>query len=149
MGYKHWETPLTTLIPLHHGYRFTLDAASHEGAPSNDLIGRWWSEYDDALSQCWAGERIFCNPPYLAKQDCIEPWDYPLYDWVEKAAEGEADLAVLLLPPSIDTAWFHDFIYRKPNVTHEFLRGRIRFWKDGKPGDAPRAGNLIAVFWHA
>lgn len=53
------------------------------------------SSNDGLLAEAWRNERVFCNPPY----DDILPW-------VQCANTRVADVAVLLLPPSIDTEWF-------------------------------------------
>ena len=65
----------------HSRFRFTIDpAASHENA----RLVRYWTAVDDALSQSWAGESVWCNPPYS-----------DLRPWLEKA---------WLAPPSDVTA---------------------------------------------
>ena len=151
MGFKHWCTPPDFFAALDEEFHFTMDAAaSHENAlcrfyctPSGtfrkgfDGVGH--SQYHDldGLSYPWNHQRVFCNPPY----------DLSLYLWVQKAVALEADVAVLLLPPSVDTQWFHTFIWgHGQHVQTRFYPGRLKFWRDGKPGPAPRAGNLIAVF---
>ena len=67
----HFFTPGELLADLHAELCFTLDVASHPEAPSNALIGRayCWPERD-GLKEPWAGERIWCNPPYSN----ISPW---------------------------------------------------------------------------
>ena len=40
---------------------------------------------------------------------------------------------VLLIPARTDRKSFHDYIYRKPGVEIEFLKGRLAFELDGKP----------------
>ena len=148
MGFKGWQTPPEFFAALHAEFAFTLDAAaSHDNA----LLDRYFTEEMDGLAQSWMGERVFCNPPY----------DASLYAWVRKASLREAAVTVMLLPASVDTAWFHDFIWCVPDaypcnalgcenararVDVRFLRGRLRFWRDGKPGGAPRAGNMIVVW---
>ena len=170
MGFKDWETPLDFFAELNNEFHFTLDAASsHENALCKfyltkeglfakralyDIHDFLVHDFDhdtrDGLAYPWTDHRVFCNPPY----------DSSLYKWVEKAAKREANVAVLLLPPSIDTAWFHDFIWMsdfalpkiangerpRAGVQIRFLRGRLRFWRDGKPGEAPRAGNMVVIF---
>ena len=168
MGFKSWETPPDFFKALDDEFHFTLDAAaSHD----NHLCERYCTidgtfsalrEHDyninslsklDGLTYPWIGERVFCNPPY----------DNSLGAWVDKALSYEAEVAVLLLPPSVDTAWFHRLCadpswgatrtYADHNWVgmcdrdHDviFMEGRLRFWRDGKPGDSPRAGNLLAV----
>ena len=150
MGFKEWQTPPDFFAELNAQFHFTLDAAaSHENAlctnyctPEGTFRKRpGKSPYQayglDGLALPWISEKVFCNPPY----------DASLYRWVEKAAGSWARVSVLLLPPSVDTAWFHDFIWgHGETVETHFLRGRLKFWRDGVPGPAPRAGNLIAIF---
>lgn len=155
MGFKNWQTPIDFFMQLNNEFDFTLDAAashanalcgayctesgyfhrSPPNAPFHPRLSTWYRKTEeDGLIRSWQGERVFCNPPY----------DSSLYQWVEKAARREAEVAVLLLPPSIDTAWFHDFIYNK--TAYRFLRGRLKFWRDGKVGPQPRAGTMVAIF---
>ena len=80
------------------------------------------------------GERVFCNPPY----------GRAIRDWVRKCAEETEAFVTLLVPARTDTAYFHDHIYRKPNVRIEFLRGRLRFEQGGvATGAAPFPSMLV------
>ena len=36
---------------------------------------------------------------------------------------------VMLIPARTDTSYFHDYIYRKPNVEIRFIRGRFKVWR--------------------
>lgn len=188
MGFKGWQTSPEFFAALHAEFAFTLDAAaSHENA----LLDRYCTERgyfdkaelmtrspiesyttsqgffeevriatptrpEDGLSLPWYDKRVFCNPPYDAS--------IPL--WIDKAYEAE--LCVMLLPPSVDTEWFHALAdnffpddaeaYRHERWGHQWLgmgtatfgmhlmRGRLKFWQGGKPGPAPRAGNMIVVW---
>lgn len=51
-----------------------------------------------------------------------DDWETPqqLFDLLDRTYH-------LLIPARTDTRYFHDFIYRKPNVRYEFLRGRLKF----------------------
>lgn len=139
MGNPDWETPPRFFAHLNDLYHFTVDAAASR---TNALLPRYWTKEDSGLTHSWAGERIFCNPPY----------DSCLYAWVAKAAVRNAEVAVLILPPSIDTAWFHDGIWDldlhqvRPGVSIQFLRGRIKFNYLGVPGIKPRLGTMLAIF---
>jgi phage N-6-adenine-methyltransferase len=74
--------------PLHKRFRFTIDAAA---SPTNAKLPRYWTRDDDALTQSWAGERVWCNPPYSD----IRPWvekawrEYPT--WGLASASKHAD----------------------------------------------------------
>jgi hypothetical protein len=54
-------------------------------------------------------------------------------EWIKKALEESVEhgiTIVMLLPSRTDMRWFHDHIYRKPNVEHTFIRGRLKFKVD-------------------
>lgn len=141
MGYPDWQTPVAWLLPYQRKYKFSQDVCGSATDPIRELIPRYLDKETDGLSVDWLGLRVFCNPPY----------DRDLHKWVEKAAEGRAEVAMLLLPPSVDAGWFQDWIYDPvirdwPKPHYWFPRGRIKFWREGKPGPSPRAGNLVVVW---
>ena len=103
-----WRTPPAIFDPLHGEFGFTVDAAA---SADNALLPRYWT---DAAFERWAGERVWCNPPYGREQ----AW------FVERAVE--ADVAVLLIPARPDTRVWHDVIFRHAAEVR-FMRGRIRF----------------------
>ena len=109
---EDWETPPDLFDFLHERYRFTIDAAASK---ENAKLGRYWTKEDDALSQDWSGERVFCNPPYGAQS----------YAFIEKAARMEADLSVLLVPARTDTRIWHDYVIGWADIW--FVRGRLKF----------------------
>ena len=110
----HWPTPAATYAALDAEFRFTLDPCPLGGGD------RLIMEHD-GLARSWAGERVYCNPPYGRGID----------RWLAKATE--ADVAVYLLPARTDTAWWHDYAMQASEI--RFLRGRLRFGdaKDGAP----------------
>lgn len=82
------------------------------------------------------GQTVFCNPPY----------GRAIKDWVKKCSEEAKQpdtTVVLLIPARTDTAYFHDYIYQKPNVEIRFLRGRLKFG-DGK-NSAPFL-SMVVIF---
>lgn len=67
-------------------------------------------------------------------------------DWVKKCSEEAKrpdTTVVMLIPARTDTAYFHDYIYKKPNVEIRFLRGRLKFG-DGK-NSAPFP-SMVVIF---
>ena len=131
-----WETPAELFDPLNAEHGFTLDAAAN-GA--NRKVSRFLhgpctrdEGFSCACGLCssWAGERVWCNPPY----------GRGLIDWVRKFGKGEAEFAMLLLPANTDTAWFAELW----KASHEiiFLTGRVNFVgsRGGNTG-----GSLLAV----
>lgn len=116
-------TPPGVFADFDARFGFTLDAAASE---RNAKLPRYFTRADDGLSRSWAGERVWCNPPYSS----IRPW-------VEKACLREADLTVLLLPANrTEQAWWQDLIEPERlagTIRVEFVRGRMRFIA---PGDS-------------
>jgi phage N-6-adenine-methyltransferase len=129
---------------LNTRFRFTIDVAA---AAHNARCERFFDRHSDGLAQSWAGERVWCNPPYSS----IRPW-------VEKAwAETSCPLAVLLLPANrTEQRWWQDHIEphrdRPGSVLRvEFLPGRIRFIRPGStsvgPNERPPFG-VCLVIWN-
>ena len=113
-----WATPQNLFDELDAIHNFTLDVAA---SSTNHKPAKWFGlDHDDpglrdGLAMSWAGESVWCNPPYgrVIKQ------------WVKKAHEESKHASiVMLLPARTDTAWFHDYAVRH-KVT--FIRGRIKF----------------------
>lgn len=123
---------------------FTIDVAA---AAHNAKCERFFTREQDGLVQAWAGERVWCNPPYSS----IEPW-------VEKAwQEHKATLGIVMLLPANRTeqGWwqrhvepFRDSGQRLFRV--EFLPGRMRFIKRGasdvKPNERPPFGCCLLIW---
>jgi phage N-6-adenine-methyltransferase len=78
-------TPQALFDSLHAEFAFTIDvAASFENAKCL----RFYNTLTDGLSKSWAGERVWCNPPYS-----------DLVSWVQKAHdEVDAESIVMLIP---------------------------------------------------
>ena len=109
-----WATPIDVYVSLDNEFHFTLDACATE---ENHKCDCYFTKEQDALKQDWAGETVFCNPPYSE-----------IARWVEKAyREGCKDntLVCLLIPARTDTRYFHNFIYQRSEI--RFISGRLRF----------------------
>ena len=100
-----WATPTEVYDALHAEFGFTLDPCPMDDAE------RIFEQ--DGLLRSWAGERVYCNPPYGRGVGA----------WLAKARE--ADVAVYFLPSRTDTAWFHDYALAADEI--RFVRGRLRF----------------------
>lgn len=123
-------------------FEFTVDAAA---SAENARLPRYWTVEDDGLAQSWAGERIWCNPPYSN----IEPW--VLKAW----RETEAELVVMLLPANrTEQRWWQELVEphrdRGGRLAVEFLPGRIRFLKPGYlrpgPNERPPFGCCLLIW---
>lgn len=112
-GRIDWQTPPEIFEPLHCEFNFTIDAAA---AAHTALVPRFWSAEDSAFDRSWAGERVWCNPPYGAH----------LPAWIAKMAAKEAELVVGFVPARTDTRWFHNLCLPLAKEIR-FLRGRVRF----------------------
>lgn len=113
-------TPPELYEPLAARFGFTLDAAA---LPHNAQCARYFTPAEDGLSQSWAGERVWCNPPYSA----IQPWIAKA--WTEAAT---APLIVMLLPANrTEQTWWQTLVepFRDNGrgLRVEFIAGRQRF----------------------
>ncbi len=113
--------------PLHVRFRFTVDAAA---SAANARLPRYWTAEDDGLAQPWAGERVWCNPPYSHPN---------IGRWIRKAwGETKADLIVMLLPANrTEQVWWQAAVepFRDRPGSYlrvEFLAGRLRFIAPGQ-----------------
>lgn len=117
---------------------FTLDVAA---AAHNAKCDRYFTIQDDGLTQSWAGERVWCNPPYSN-----------IGAWVTKAWEEykTTEGIVMLLPANrTEQVWWQDLVERWRDMPHTrlsvtFLRGRMRFILPGhdriEPNQRPPFG---------
>lgn len=123
---------------------FTLDAAA---APHNAKCERFFTREDDGLSQSWAGEIVWCNPPYSN-----------LGDWLAKAwQEWPATRGIVMLLPAnrVEQKWWQEHVEpyrdREGSPLHvEFLPGRMRFIRPNAvispKGDRPPFGCALLVW---
>lgn len=128
-----WETPQDLFDSLDAIYRFDLDVCATN---ENAKCSRWYTKEMDGLSRNWSlgGRTAWMNPPYGRS----------IGAWVEKAYLSSSVggmTVVCLLPARTDTAWFHDWVAKKAEVT--FLRGRLKF--GGCANSAPFP-SMIAVY---
>ena len=106
-----WTTPTDVYGALDAEFGFTLDPCPIDWKPGDV----------DGLTRSWAGQRVYCNPPYGPG----------IGDWLAKARE--ADLAAYLLPARTDTRWWHEWAMKADDI--RFLRGRLKF--GGSVNSAP------------
>lgn len=124
---------------------FTLDAAA---APHNAKCSRYFTRADDGLEQSWAGERVWCNPPYSD----IAPWVRKAHaEWLL------TDGIVMLLPANrCEQRWWQEHVepFRDDRSDGRmrvlFLPGRMRFDRPGAvigpKGDRPPFGCVLLVW---
>ena len=137
------QTSPEVFDPLHERFRFTVDVAA---LPHNAKLPRFYTPEDDGLEQSWAGERVWCNPPYSH----IEPW-------VEKAwNESDAEAIVMLVPANrTEQGWWQRWVepYRDQaqfDFRVEFLPGRLRFIAHDateiRPNGRPPSGCCLLIW---
>ena len=109
-----WETPQDLFDRYDAIHHFDLDVSATE---QNAKCKRFFTKETDGLSQKWFGS-CWCNPPYSN-----------VSDWVRKAVSEMQNgvTTVMLVPARTDVKWFHDYIYQKPNIEIQFVRGRVKF----------------------
>ena len=123
---------------------FTLDVAA---AAHNTKCDKYFTVEDDGLAQSWAGERVWCNPPYS-----------DLYSWVQKAWREfpHTKGIVMLLPANrAEQKWWQDLVephrdQPESPLKVEFLPGRMRFIRPNAKvdprGDRPPFGCCLLIW---
>ena len=125
-----WATPQDFFNALDAEFHFTLDPCSTD---ENAKCAKHYTKAQDGLVQDWAGETVFCNPPYGREMP----------KWIAKCAEHGrgGGTAVMLIPARTDTRAFHDYIYGKAEV--RFIRGRLKF---GDSANAAPFPSMVVIF---
>ena len=106
---KYLRTPTDIKKRLFEKYNFTIDLCASD---KNHLCERYYTKETDALKQDWNNEVAYLHPLFDSK----------IGKFVEKASKAKNSTIVMLLPASTHTKYFHDYLYKKPNVNIEFLR---------------------------
>jgi phage N-6-adenine-methyltransferase len=117
---------------LNARFRFTVDIAA---SPHNAKLENFYTIEDDGLTASWAGERVWCNPPYSN----IRPWIEKAWEETAWSPDGftsvSAPLIVMLLPANrTEQGWWQELVepYRgRYAFDVEFLPGRMRFIAPG------------------
>lgn len=128
-----WATPQYFYDELDREFHFTLDPCADE---NNHKCNLWFDKSTDGLKQNWGDNRVYCNPPYGRE----------IGKWVEKCSiesQKENTLCVMLIPARTDTKWFHDYIYKKPNVEIRFIKGRLKFGDSKNSAPFP---SMVVIF---
>ena len=129
-----WATPQDFFDKLNDEFNFTLDPCADD---VNHKCQKYFTEQQDGLIQDWAGEIVFCNPPYGRE---IKHWVKKCFDEVFL---GNCPCAVMLIPARTDTKWFHQYIYKKPNVDVNYIEGQLKF---GNSKNAAPFASMVVVF---
>ena len=122
---------------------FTVDVAA---AAHNTKCERYFDFAANGLVQSWAGERVWCNPPYSR-----------IGHWVDKAwreYQSTDGIAMLLPANRTEQGWWQQMVepYRdRPGseLRVTFLPGRMRFLQLGRTetvGDRPPFGCCLLTW---
>lgn len=126
-----WATPQDFFDELNREFGFTLDPCADH---FNHKCDTYYTKEQNGLVHDWAGERVFCNPPYGKE----------IGKWVQKSLEESRKpntLVVMLIPARTDTRYFHDFIYGKAEI--RFIRGRLKFGNSKTNAPFP---SMVVIF---
>lgn len=131
----NYSTPQTLFDIIDSEMHFTLDVCADK---SNHKCKRYFNEKIDGLSQSWAGETCFCNPPYGREQ----------IKWIQKSYTESCNddtVVVMLIPSRTDTRVYHEVI--APYATEiRFLKGRIKFSGNKNAAPFPSAIVVFGTF---
>lgn len=120
-GSDCWGTPLNLFQELHRRFQFTIDAAADE---SNALLPEWFGpgsfDCQDGLMARWAGERIYCNPPFSRVDDFLKK----AHDTIRDGYPGT--LIVMLIKAAPDKISWHEHVM-KGAAAVGFFRGRLTY----------------------
>lgn len=121
-----WPTSQKTFDELDREFDFTLDPCSTH---DNAKCARHFTKEDDGLAQSWAGETVFCNPPYGRE----------IRHWIRKAytSAQEGATVVALIPARTDTRYWHQYIQDRADEIR-FVPGRLRFGDGRYPAPSRR-----------
>ena len=134
-----WETPpelWKSILDRLNINQFELDPCS----PRNDgpvAALQHFTERENGLVQPWNGH-VWLNPPY----------GRALPQWIDKAIQEHQHRGasiVALVPSRTGTQWWHRAI--ASGARAEFLAGRIRFWRDGQPGNTAPFDSVLLWWW--
>ena len=119
-----WETPQDMFREANHAFEIgaALDVCA---TAKNAKCSYWFDEKTNGLTQEW-DRNFFMNPPY--SQVAL---------WVAKAdkqVRKHKVKALILTYAKTDTRWWHRYIEWNPYVETHFIKGRVKFWWQGKPG---------------
>lgn len=130
-------TPQAFFDALDAEFGFVLDAAATDKSAK---CRQYYTPETDGLSQSWnCGGRCFAIL-HMAGRPGSGKWVRKAYEEAQKGVT-----VVLLIPARTDTAYFHDYIYRKAEI--RFVRGRLRFEdEDGKRYDAAPFPSMVVIY---
>ena len=138
-----WETPPEFFAALNEEFRFTLDVCA---LPETAKCAAYFTPEDDGLSRAWIaprGARYFVTRRIRGERKTArDRWHGSRKP--PRRARGQGAVVVMLIPARTDTLAFHKYIYHKAEI--RFVKGRLRFRVNGKPGDAAPFPSMVVIF---
>ena len=129
---KYLRTPVDIWEELSKEFDFTLDACASD---QNHLLPKYYTIENSALDHDWSNEIAYVHPLFDGK----------IGKFVEKASKTIGTF-VFLLPASTHTKYFHDYMYKRPNVEIRFLRKPNKGFRflndDGSCDDETKIGYI-------
>lgn len=128
---NEWETPQGLFDKLDHEFHFTLDPCATD---KNHKCTKYYTIKEDGLTQSWANEIVFMNPPYGGNTG----------KWLRKAwhESQQESVIVCLIVSSTDRSYWHDYIFPYASEIR-WLRGRLRF---GQTDSTAPFASAIVIF---
>jgi len=125
----HWETPpnLFTEACVSYHIKPELDVcATLKDKKCDEYFGLDHKDpaRRNALGMEW-DSNFFMNPPYTK----IDEFMYYAFDQIWKHRVN----ALMLTYSKTGNQWWHIYIENNPIVKTHFIKGRIKFWENGKP----------------
>ncbi len=119
----HWQTPQDLMDEVYKEFDIDFDPCPLKAQ-------------EDALTIDWIGN-IYVNPPYSKVGKFLKKAH-------EELQNGNAKTIVFLTFANTDTAWFHDYVYRKAEI--RFIRGRLKFRdEDGKVQSSAMRPSILII----
>ena len=126
-GADNWYTQKWIIDSL--DCNFTLDPCSGEG----DFVNATNKYYENGLDKLWTGS-VWLNPPFGDKRLQIQPW-------LEKFVNHGNGIAIV--PNRTATDWWQEWAESMDYLV--FLKGKVKFIKDGDTGKSPGYGNVLGA----
>ena len=136
----YFETPPDLFKLLNDIFNFQIDICANK---NNALCKNYYTNdgVNDALTKNWSDHFniAFMNPPYSKKggKDLFIKKAY------EESLKGCT--TVCILPVKTSTKAFHNYIYSNPNCRIHFLKGRPKFYLNGKPSENSGRNDIMIV----
>jgi len=135
-----WSTPLTLFKKLDEEFHFKTDPCTTKDNPLGCEV--FYTKEIDGLKEHWFGN-TFINPPYSKIGEWVRAARLRQTDFYDYYKPKHVGTIVMLIPARTDTRWFHEYIYKKPDVEIRFIKGRLKFGNSKNSAPFP---SMIVIF---